>query len=283
MKAVILAGGFGTRLSEETQLKPKPMVEIGGRPILWHLLKLYSHHGINDFVICAGYKAYLIKEYFANYPLHMSDMTWDYRTNTVEVHQNHVEPWRVTVIDTGLETMTGGRLKRIRQHVGDETFLMTYGDGLADIDIQASIRFHRAHGKLATVTATQPSGRFGRLAIGNDTRVSAFQEKPTGDGGWINGGFFVLEPETLDFIEGDLTIWEREPLEQLAMRGELSAYKHSGFWMPMDTLRDKQSLEQKWEELDCPWRVWNKMHCSEDQVIRTLPERVHSQITKQAA
>lgn len=283
MKAVILAGGFGTRLSEETQLKPKPMVEIGGRPMLWHLLKLYSHHGINDFVICAGYKAYMIKEYFANYPLHMSDMTWDYRTNTVEVHQNHVEPWRVTVIDTGLDTMTGGRLKRVRHHLGGETFLMTYGDGLADIDIQASIRFHRDHGKMATVTATQPSGRFGRLAIGSDTKVSAFHEKPTGDGGWINGGFFVLEPEALDFIDGDSTIWEREPLEQLASRGELSAYKHSGFWMPMDTLRDKQSLEQKWEQADCPWRVWNKMHGNEDQVIRTLPDRVHSQIAKKAA
>lgn len=267
MKAVILAGGFGTRLSEETQLKPKPMVEIGGRPILWHILKLYSHHGINDFVICAGYKSYMIKEYFANYPLHMSDITWDYRTNSMEVHQNHAEPWRITVIDTGQETMTGGRLKRVRQHVGDETFLLTYGDGVANVDIKQSVRFHREHGRLATVTATQPSGRFGRLGIESDDSVATFQEKPTGDGGWINGGFFVLEPETLDYIDGDSTVWEREPLEQLAELGELQAYKHDGFWMPMDTLRDKQALEGYWDQPDCPWRVWDKFRSD----VKTLP------------
>jgi glucose-1-phosphate cytidylyltransferase len=256
MKAVILAGGLGTRLSEETQLKPKPMVEIGGRPILWHILKLYSHHGINDFVICAGYKAYVIKEYFANYPLHMSDMTWDYRTNSVEVHQNHAEPWRITVVDTGQDTMTGGRLRRVRQHIDDDTFLLTYGDGVADINVQETIRFHHSHGKLATVTATQPISRFGRMSIKPDGTVSAFQEKPTGDGGWINGGFFVLEPGALEYVDGDHTIWERQPLEQLAAQGRLAAFRHSGFWMAMDTLRDKQALESYWEQPDCPWRVW---------------------------
>lgn len=282
MKAVILAGGLGTRLSEETQLKPKPMVEIGGRPILWHILKLYSHHGINEFVICAGYKSYMIKEYFANYPLHMSDMTWDYRTNTVEVHQNHAEPWRVTVVDTGLETMTGGRLRRVRHHVADDTFLLTYGDGVADIDVQETIRFHRSQGKLATVTATQPSGRFGRLSIESDDSVSAFQEKPTGEGGWINGGFFVLEPETLDYIDGDHTVWERDPLEHLATQGQLSAYKHSGFWMPMDTLRDKQALENLWERPDCPWRIWNRFEPN-DSTVRTSSSKAAGHPTRKVA
>jgi glucose-1-phosphate cytidylyltransferase len=233
------------------------MVEIGGKPILWHIMKLYSHHGINEFVICAGYKAYIIKEYFANYPLHMSDVTWDYGSDTVEVHQNYVEPWRVTVVDTGLDTMTGGRLRRVRHHVADGTFLLTYGDGVADVDVQETLRFHQAHGKVATVTATQPTGRFGRLSIGKDNRVAAFQEKPSGDGGWINGGFFVLEPDILDYIEDDQTVFERRPLEKLGEENQLVAYKHSGFWLPMDTLRDKQYLESLWEQPDCPWRIWS--------------------------
>lgn len=283
MKAVILAGGFGTRLSEETQSRPKPMVEIGGQPILWHIMKSYSHHGINEFVICAGYKSYMIKEYFSNYLLHRSDITWDYRTNSVEVHQNYAEPWRVTVVDTGLDSMTGGRLRRVRKYVENDTFLLTYGDGVGDIDIQESIRFHREHGKLATVTATQPSGRFGRLSIESDDHVSAFQEKPTGDGGWINGGFFVLEPETLDYIDGDQTVWERGPLEQLAVESQLIAYKHHGFWMPMDTLRDKQTLESLWQTHDCPWRVWDRLESLESKRQTRIAVRDGAQAGKKVA
>lgn len=283
MKAVILAGGFGTRLSEETQSRPKPMVEIGGQPILWHIMKSYSHHGINEFVICAGYKSYMIKEYFSNYLLHRSDITWDYRNNSVEVHQNYAEPWRVTVVDTGMDSMTGGRLRRVRQYVQDDTFLLTYGDGVGDIDIQESIRFHRNHGKLATVTATQPGGRFGRLSIESDAHVSSFQEKPTGDGGWINGGFFVLEPETLNYIDGDQTVWERGPLEKLADEGQLVAYKHHGFWMPMDTLRDKQTLESLWGTQDCPWRVWDRLESLESKRQARIAETGAMQAGKKVA
>ena len=254
MKAVILAGGLGTRLSEETSLKPKPMVEIGGRPILWHILKIYSAHGINDFVICAGYKGYIIKEYFANYFLHMSDVTFDMATNSMEVHQKKAEPWRVTIIDTGDETMTGGRIKRIAPYV-DGTFCCTYGDGVGDIDISALVALHRKNGLRATLTGVQPPGRFGALDI-VDGRVRSFQEKPEGDGSWINGGFFVLEPSVFDEIEGDGTIWERKPLENLASKGELGIYKHQGFWRPMDTLRDKIELENLWDSGKAPWKCW---------------------------
>ncbi len=258
-KAVILAGGLGTRISEETHLKPKPMVDIGGRPILWHILKIYSAHGINDFIICAGYKGYVIKEYFANYFLHMSDVTFDMHRNTMEVHQRKAEPWRVTVVDTGDETMTGGRLARVKPYLNDETFCFTYGDGLADIDITASIEFHRKQGKLATLTAVQPPGRYG--ALGFDTNnaeiVSSFQEKPEGDGSWINGGFFILEPAVMDYIkDGDRTTWERQPLDNLAREGQLSAYRHRGFWRPMDTLRDKTELENQWATGNAPWKMW---------------------------
>ncbi len=256
MKAVILAGGLGSRLSEETILKPKPMVEIGGMPILWHIMKIYSHHGINDFLICVGYKGQLIKQFFASYYLHVSDLTFDLRNHSTEVHQNASEPWRVTLVDTGQSSMTGGRLKRVAKYVGDETFCMTYGDGVADIDIQDSIRFHRAHGKAATLTAMQPPGRFGRLDIKPDQRVGSFEEKPTGDGAYINGGFFVLEPSVFDLLEGDHTIWEREPLEHLARSGDLFAYKHTGFFQPMDHLRDKTLLEDLWATGRAPWKVW---------------------------
>jgi glucose-1-phosphate cytidylyltransferase len=254
MKAVILAGGLGTRLSEETSLKPKPMVEIGGRPLLWHILKIYSAHGINDFVICAGYKGYIIKEYFANYFLHMSDVTFDMKNNTMEVHQKKAEPWRVTIIDTGDETMTGGRIKRIAPYV-DGTFCCTYGDGVGDIDITALVAFHIAAGRKATLTGVQPPGRFGALNI-EDQRVLSFQEKPEGDGSWINGGFFVLEPSVFDEIDGDPTIWERKPLESLAAKQQLGIYKHPGFWRPMDTLRDKHELEGLWETGMAPWKSW---------------------------
>lgn len=255
MKVVILAGGLGTRLSEETGLRPKPMVEIGGKPILWHIMKLYSFHGVNEFVICLGYKGYMIKEYFANYFLHMSDVTFNMATNRMEVHQNNAEPWVVTLVDTGDQTMTGGRLGRVRKYVGSEDFCMTYGDGVADVDIAAAIQFHRAHGRLATVTATQPAGRFGALQLRKDEVVS-FREKPEGDGGWINGGFFVLSPKVLDLIDGDDSVWEREPVESLASNGQLKAVFHKGFWQPMDTLRDKQYLERLWEQGKAPWKVW---------------------------
>ena len=256
MKAVILAGGLGTRLSEETEVKPKPMIEIGGKPILWHLLKIYSAHGINDFIICCGYRGYVIKEYFANYFLHMSDVTFDMNVNKMEVHANNAEPWKVTLIDTGENSMTGGRLKRVRDYLNpDEDFCFTYGDGLGDVDITKLIDFHRQQKKLATLTAMQPPGRFGSLNL-DGFQVKGFQEKPQGDGGWINGGFFVLSPKVLDIIEGDETHWEREPMEILARDGQLSAYLHKGFWQPMDTLRDRQSLEKLWSTGKAPWKMW---------------------------
>jgi len=256
MKAVILAGGLGSRLTEETVLKPKPMVEIGGMPILWHIMKIYSHHGINDFVICLGYKGYVIKQFFADYYLHVSDMTFDLRKNTKEVHENASEPWRVTLVDTGINTMTGGRLRRVQKYLSNETFCLTYGDGVGDIDVAALLKFHRAHGKAATLTATQPPGRFGRLTIHGDDRVGSFEEKPSGDGAFVNGGFFVLEPMVFDLLRNDESIWEREPLESLALRGELFAYKHRGFWQPMDHLRDKKYLEELWESGRAPWKSW---------------------------
>jgi glucose-1-phosphate cytidylyltransferase len=255
MKAVILAGGLGTRISEESHLKPKPMIEIGGRPILWHIMKIFSHHGINDFVICVGYKGYLIKEYFANYFLHMSDVTFDMQTNEMEVHQRYVEPWRVTLVDTGENTQTGGRLKRIRHHLGTEPFCFTYGDGVADLDIQRLLAFHASHGKRATITAIMPPGRYGALNLKGQI-VNSFQEKPAGDGAWINGGFFVLDPSVIDLIEGDQTSWETAPLTALAEAGELYAYQHNGFWQAMDTLRDKTQLEELWSHGDPPWKVW---------------------------
>ncbi len=256
MKAVILAGGYGTRLSEETLVKPKPMVEIGGKPILWHIIKLYSAHGVNEFIICCGYKGYVIKEYFANYFLHMSDVTFDMRHNRMDVHERRAEPWRVTLVDTGEDTLTGGRLKRVEAYVKDEEcFCLTYGDGLADINITNEIAFHRAHGKLATVVAVQPPGRYGALDIRKDT-VQGFLEKPRGDGGWINGGFFVLSPDVFKYIEGDKTSWEGEPLRTLATDGQLMAYEHRGFWQPMDTLRDKHLLEELWQSGNAPWKVW---------------------------
>lgn len=255
MKAVILAGGLGTRISEESMLRPKPMIEIGGRPILWHVMKIYSVHGINEFVICLGYKGYMIKEYFANYFLHMSDVTFDMAHNKMEIHQNSAEPWRVTVVDTGENTMTGGRLKRVRDYLGEDDFCFTYGDGVTDLDIAASLEFHKGHGKLATVTAVQPSGRFGALSL-DGTDVKGFDEKPKGDGGWANGGFFVLSPKVIDYIEEDSTIWERGPMEKLSEMGQLMAYKHGGFWQPMDTLRDKNHLEELWEKGEAPWRKW---------------------------
>lgn len=255
MKAVILAGGLGTRLSEETTVRPKPMVELGGKPVLWHIMKIYAHHGIHDFVVCLGYKGYVIKEYFANYFLHMSDVTFNLRSNEMKVHHNTSEPWTVTLVDTGDATQTGGRLRRVRDHVGDETFCFTYGDGLSDVDVRALIAFHREQKTRATLTAVQPAGRFGVIDI-EEEKIRAFQEKPAGDGSWINGGFFVLEPDVFSLIEGDDVAWEREPLEQLARRGELSAFKHSGFWHPMDTLRDKTYLEGLWQADAAPWKVW---------------------------
>ncbi len=254
MKAVILAGGLGTRLSEETQIKPKPMVEIGGRPILWHILKIYSAHGIRDFVICAGYKGYLIKEYFANYFLHMSDVTFDMVNNSMEVHQKNAEPWKITVVDTGDNTMTGGRIKRIARYV-DGPFCCTYGDGVGDIDITALIDFHKSSGRLATLTGVQPPGRFGAIDLDAD-KVLSFQEKPQGDGSWINGGFFVLEPAVFDLIPDDTTVWEKQPLETLAQQGELGIFRHHGFWRPMDTLRDKIELENLWDSDKAPWKIW---------------------------
>jgi glucose-1-phosphate cytidylyltransferase len=256
MKAVILAGGLGTRISEETHLRPKPMIEIGGRPILWHIMKSYSAHGVNDFVVCCGYKGYQIKEYFANYFLHMSDVTFDMADNRMEVHERKAEPWRVTLVDTGDDTMTGGRLKRVARYLqGEPAFCFTYGDGVSDLDISASIEFHRQHGKLATVTAVQPPGRYGALQLA-DTTVSGFVEKPRGDGGLINGGFFVLSPGCLDLIAGDGTTWESEPLTRLAQMDELRAFRHTGFWQPMDTLREKNLLEELWASGRAPWKRW---------------------------
>lgn len=256
MQAVILAGGYGTRLSEESDVKPKPMVDIGGKPILWHIMKIYSAHGINDFIICLGYKGYVIKEYFSNYYLHTSDVTFDMTDNSIEYHQNMAEPWRITLVETGEDTMTGGRLKRIAPYLKpDMDFCVTYGDGVGDIDITKSIAFHKQHGKLATVTATLMPGRFGALNINGDT-VESFCEKPQGDGSWINGGFFVLSPKVLGLIEGDQTIWERGPLEQLAKSSELQAYFHQGFWQPMDTLYQKRQLENYWRSGEAPWKIW---------------------------
>ncbi|WP_091013021.1 MULTISPECIES: glucose-1-phosphate cytidylyltransferase [Paenibacillus] len=257
MKAVILAGGYGTRISEETHLKPKPMIEIGGKPILWHIMKNYSHYGINDFIICLGYKGYLIKEYFANYYLHMSDVTFDMKNNEMQVHHNTSEPWRVTLVDTGLETMTGGRLKKVEKYVGDETFCFTYGDGVSDVNITDVISFHRNAGTKATLTAVQPPGRFGALDILDNSRITSFEEKPQGDGNWINGGYFVLEPEVFDLIEDPTTVWELGPMENLANDNQLSAFKHDGFWQPMDTLRDKVKLEELWSLRKAPWKVWD--------------------------
>ncbi|PZO05386.1 MAG: glucose-1-phosphate cytidylyltransferase [Alphaproteobacteria bacterium] len=254
-KAVILAGGFGTRISEETELRPKPMIEIGGRPILWHIMKIFSFYGVNDFVICLGYKGYVIKEYFSNYAMHLSDVTLDLSTQKMTVHRRDVEPWKITLINTGEQTMTGGRLKNIRSYLDDEPFYMTYGDGVANIDVRALTAFHESHGRDATVTSVQPGGRFGALRLDGDS-VQGFQEKPTGDGGWINGGFFVLHPRVLDRVAGDETIWEREPLEGLAADGHLRAFYHHGFWQAMDTLRDKRHLEELWAEGDAPWRLW---------------------------
>ncbi len=255
MKAVILAGGMGTRISEESNLKPKPMVEIGGKPILWHIMKMYSAHGVNEFIICLGHKGYVIKEYFANYFLHMSDVTFDISRNKMEVHQNHAEPWRVTLVDTGEETMTGGRLKRVRAYLGKEDFCFTYGDGLSDVNIAELMAFHKKQKTLATVTTVQPPGRFGALLV-EGQKVKSFHEKPQGDGGWINGGFFVLSPKTLDDIGGDQTIWEQEPMKKLAAKGQLSSYSHQGFWQPMDTLREKNYLEQLWVSGKAPWKTW---------------------------
>jgi len=255
LKVVILAGGLGTRLSEESHLRPKPMIEIGGKPLLWHIMKIYAAHGLRDFVICVGYKGYMIKEYFANYYLHMSDVTFDLSNNSMEVHQNTAEPWRVTLVDTGDETMTGGRLKRVKPYVQGGDFCFTYGDGLSNVDVSKLIDFHKQQKTLATVTGVQPPGRFGALNL-KQQRVAGFEEKPLGDGGWINGGFFVLSPRTIDYIEGDGTHWEREPLERLAAEGQLAAYCHTGFWQPMDTLRDKNQLEALWDSGKAPWKIW---------------------------
>ena len=255
MKVVLLAGGFGTRISEESHLKPKPMIEVGGKPILWHIMKIYSHYGLNDFVICCGYKGYVIKEYFANYFLHTSDVTFDMKSNKMEIHQNSSEPWKVTLVDTGEETMTGGRIRRVKDYIGKEDFCLTYGDGVANVDIQQVLDFHKKHGGLATLTATQPPGRFGALNLQGD-KVRSFQEKPEGDGNWINGGFFVLNHKVIDLIPDDKTVWEKGPMESLAKDGELHAYFHRGFWQPMDTLRDKNHLEELWQSGKAPWRVW---------------------------
>lgn len=255
MKAIILAGGLGTRLSEETYIKPKPMVEIGSRPILWHIMNIYSAHGINDFIICCGFKAFMIKQYFANYFLYTSDVTFDIKNNKMEIHQQKSEPWKVTLIDTGEDTQTGGRLKRVKDYVKNETFCFTYGDGLTDLNISKLIEFHKSQKRLGTITAVQPPGRYGYMDIEN-TKVTKFIEKPQGDGGWINGGFFVLEPVVINYIVDDGTSWESEPLEKLARDGQLSAYKHPGFWHAMDTLRDKNLLENLWESGKAPWKVW---------------------------
>lgn len=257
MKAIILAGGYGTRISEETSIRPKPMVEIGGMPILWHIMKIYSFYGINDFVVCCGYRGYMLKEYFANYFLHMSDLTFDLKNNKMDVHRNGVEPWRVTLVDTGEKTMTGGRLKRVSDYIDNESFCFTYGDGVSDININDLVQFHKDQKTLATLTAVQTPGRFGAFSLRQgESKVAGFREKPLGDGAWINGGFFVLEPGVMDYLEDDLTVWEREPLEKMAQGGMLSAYQHTGFWHPMDTLRDKNVLEELWESGKAPWKVW---------------------------
>lgn len=256
MKAVILAGGLGTRISEETNIKPKPMVEIGGKPILWHIMKIFSSYDIQDFIICLGYKGYLIKEYFANYFIHMSDVTFDMKTNTMSVHQKKAEPWTVTLVDTGEQTMTGGRLKRIAPFIKEEEmFCFTYGDGIGNVDLDRLVAFHQENGVLATMTATQPPGRFGSLKL-NGNHIAGFQEKPRGDGGWVNGGFFVLSPKVLEYIDGDSTTWEHEPLQQLVEMGQLAAYRHDGFWKPMDTLSDKKLLENLWQSNAAPWKIW---------------------------
>lgn len=256
MKVVLLAGGLGTRLSEETVIKPKPMVEIGGMPILWHIMKIYSAYGFNDFVVCLGYKGYMIKEYFANYFLHSSDVTIDLTKNGVEVHDSHAEPWRITLVDTGNDSMTGGRIKRIQKHIGNETFMLTYGDGLADVNLAELYQFHKNNNKYCTVTAVQPSGRFGALNIMDNHSVHSFMEKPKGDGSWINGGYFVCEPQIFDYIEGDHTLWEREPMEKIAAEGQMVAFEHEGFWKPMDTLREKHELEEDWVLNRAKWKVW---------------------------
>lgn len=256
MKAVILAGGLGTRISEETHLRPKPMIDIGGKPILWHILKLYSVHGINDFIVCCGYKGYMIKEYFSNYLLHESDVSINLGSGTIQYHRKRAESWSVTLVDTGLATMTGGRLKRVREYIGDRAFCLTYGDAVSDIDITSLLGFHEQAGLAATVTAVQPPGRFGALQFDSQHLISGFQEKPQGDGGWVNGGFFVLEPSVFDRIDGDHTLWEREPMATLAGDGQLAAYKHQGFWQPMDTLRDRQYLEELWASGKAPWKIW---------------------------
>jgi glucose-1-phosphate cytidylyltransferase len=255
LKCVILAGGYGTRISEESHLKPKPMIEVGGRPIIWHIMKIFSSQGIHDFVVCLGYKGYVIKEYFANYFLHMSDVTFDMKNNRMKVHHQHAEPWQVTLVDTGENTMTGGRLRRVSDYLDDEMFCFTYGDGVADVDLAKLLAFHKAEGRLATVTAVQPPGRYGALEV-EAGRVASFQEKPLGDGGWINGGYFVLEPKALDYISGDHTTWESEPLRMLASEGQLSAYTHYGFWHAMDTVRDRAMLEEMWQQQRAPWRCW---------------------------
>ncbi|MAY82566.1 MAG: glucose-1-phosphate cytidylyltransferase [Flavobacteriales bacterium] len=256
MKVLILAGGFGSRISEETTLKPKPMVEIGGMPILWHIMKIYSHYGFNDFVILLGYKGYVIKEYFSNYFLHQSDVTIDLSSNKMEVHNNSSEPWKVTLIDTGLNTMTGGRIKRAKDHIGNEPFMLTYGDGVANVDLNELNKFHKEHGKLISMTSVQPAGRFGALDIQENDRVATFIEKPKGEGNWINGGFFVCQPEVLDYIDGDQNVFEREPLEKLAKDGELYTYKHHGFWQCMDTMRDRNHLNEAWDSNKAAWKIW---------------------------
>lgn len=258
MKVVILAGGLGTRLSEETNLRPKPMVDIGDKPILWHIMKTYSAYGFNDFIICLGYKGYVIKEYFANYFLHQTDVTIDLTTNNIQTHQSEAEPWKITLVDTGKESMTGGRIKRIQKYVKDEPFLLTYGDGVGNVNIANLVTFHEAHGKMLTVTAVQPTGRFGALNMSEASEVMSFQEKPKGDGAWINGGFFVCNPGVFDFIEGDSTVFEKEPMEQIAAMGEMLAYKHNEYWKPMDTLRDKMELEAEWNSGKAPWMTWNQ-------------------------
>jgi len=256
MKVVLLAGGLGTRLSEETVLKPKPMVEIGGMPILWHIMKIYSAHGFNDFIICLGYKGYVVKEYFANYFLHKSDVTIDLVKNSMEVHDSQAEPWKITLVDTGNESMTGGRIKRIQRHIGNEPFMLTYGDGVSDVNLTELLSFHQKSEKYCTVTAVQPSGRFGALNITSDQSVHSFMEKPKGDGAWINGGFFVCQPEIFNYLESDSTIWEKEPMERIAHEGQMMAYNHSGFWKPMDTLRDKLELEEDWVQNKAKWKIW---------------------------
>ena len=274
MKAVILAGGLGTRLSEETSIKPKPMVEIGGMPILWHIMKIYSHYGINDFIICVGYKGYVIKEYFANYFLHMSDVTFCMNTNTMKVHRKNAEPWKVTLIDTGKDSMTGGRLKRAKEYLkNEEAFCFTYGDGVADIDIKALVELHKREKRLSTVTAVQPAGRFGALDF-TKNKVNSFKEKPKGDGSWINGGFFVLSPRVIDYIDNDLTTWEQEPMQNLALDGEMSCYFHNGFWQPMDTLREMHLLEKLWQSGKAPWKMWDDTNTLTEHLLEHVVESV---------